>query len=148
MADTLRISPLTRIEGHLDIEVTVDTVENERRVVDGGTAGFDLVDLIASRRKVVVVDAVDLGDEPGTLYRFKADDLEPKAAEPPLSLHAFGFLEALNVSRRLGCAPRSTVVIGIQPKDVSAGLSLSPEIETMLSLLAELALAEIRKNGR
>ena len=36
---TLRISPMTRIEGHLDIEVTVDKVEGKDQVVDAKCSG-------------------------------------------------------------------------------------------------------------
>ena len=40
MGDVLRISPVTRIEGHLDIEVTADTVDNQLQVIDAKAAGM------------------------------------------------------------------------------------------------------------
>ncbi len=39
MAETLKISPMTRIEGHLDIEVSVDKVKGRQRVVDAWCSG-------------------------------------------------------------------------------------------------------------
>jgi hydrogenase large subunit len=39
MATTITIDPLTRIEGHLEIEVTVDTVRGVQQVVDARAAG-------------------------------------------------------------------------------------------------------------
>ena len=39
MATTIRIDPLTRIEGHLSIEVTVDTVNGQQQVVDAASSG-------------------------------------------------------------------------------------------------------------
>jgi hydrogenase large subunit len=39
MATTITIDPVTRIEGHLEIEVTVDDVGGEQRVVDAKSAG-------------------------------------------------------------------------------------------------------------
>ena len=36
---TIKIDPLTRIEGHLDIEVTVEDVNNVRQVVDARSSG-------------------------------------------------------------------------------------------------------------
>jgi len=38
-ATTLKIGPLTRVEGHLDIEVTVDQVGGRLRVIDAKSAG-------------------------------------------------------------------------------------------------------------
>lgn len=39
MATTIKIDPLTRIEGHLEIEVTVDTVLGQQQVVEAKSAG-------------------------------------------------------------------------------------------------------------
>ena len=39
MATTIKIDPLTRIEGHLKIEVTVDAVGGEQQVVDAKSSG-------------------------------------------------------------------------------------------------------------
>jgi len=39
MATKIVIAPLTRVEGHLDVEVTVDTVNGERQVVDARCSG-------------------------------------------------------------------------------------------------------------
>ena len=39
MHEVLNISPITRIEGHLDIEVTVDTVKRQQQVIDAKCSG-------------------------------------------------------------------------------------------------------------
>ena len=39
MATTITIDPVTRIEGHLEVEVTVDTVESQLQVIDAKSAG-------------------------------------------------------------------------------------------------------------
>ena len=39
MATTITIDPVTRIEGHLEIEVTVDTVGGQQQVIDARSAG-------------------------------------------------------------------------------------------------------------
>ena len=39
MAQTLSIGPLTRLEGHLDIQVTVDAVAGQNQVVDAKCSG-------------------------------------------------------------------------------------------------------------
>lgn len=39
MATTLTISPMTRVEGHLDVEVTVDTINGTQQVTDALCAG-------------------------------------------------------------------------------------------------------------
>jgi hydrogenase large subunit len=39
MASTLKIGPLTRVEGHLDVEVTVDTLNGTQQVTDAKCSG-------------------------------------------------------------------------------------------------------------
>jgi hydrogenase maturation protease len=109
---------------------------------DGATAGLDLLDAIAGRRKVIVIDAMqgDLG--PGTVLRLGPEDLASPAG-PGLSLHEVGLLEALAAAGRLGIAPEEVVILGVKPKDCSYGLALSPEIESLLPKVAEAVLAEL-----
>ena len=109
--------------------------------MDGGTSGVDLVDEIADRRKLIVIDAASTDAPPGTVLRFGFDDLLPDG-DQPMSLHEFGLLDTLVTARTLGCLPAEIVIYGVQPQDVSPGLELSPTIATMLPKLLDEILAE------
>ena len=110
-------------------------------VLDGGTSGCNLVDHVADRDAVIVIDAADGGDPPGTITWCDADELIA-AIDTPLSLHEFGLLETLKMARTLGCAPRQTLVLGVQPARIGLGLGLSESIECLIPRLIELVLAE------
>ena len=113
-------------------------------LVDGGTAGADLLDVLAERQKVIVIDAVQADCDPGTVLRFAADELvQPDGVG--MSLHELGLGEALTMTRQLGCAPKDVVVFGIKPKDTGSGLELSEEVEASVPKVVELILAEIDK---
>jgi hydrogenase maturation protease len=111
-------------------------------LLDGGTAGADLIDALADRRKVVVIDAMDLGAEPGAVARLGGDGLAPDPGAP-LSLHQVGLVEALWMARQLGCAPAEVVVLGVQPADLSPGLELTEAVARAVPRLAELVLDEL-----
>ncbi len=115
-----------------------ETVE----LLDGGTSGADLLDHVANRRKVIVVDAVDADAPPGTVLRFSGEDLARREGER-FSLHELGLLEILAMARQLGCAPREVVIIGIQPKEIGPGLELSDEVAAVLPRVLESVRAEI-----
>jgi hydrogenase maturation protease len=113
-------------------------------LVDGGTAGADLLDVLAERQKVIVIDAVQADCEPGSVLRFTVNDLvRPDGVG--MSLHELGLGEALKMTRQLGCEPREVVVFGIKPKDIGCGLELSEEIAASVLRIVELVLAEIAK---
>jgi hydrogenase maturation protease len=111
-------------------------------LIDGGTAGADLLDVLADRCKVIVIDAVEADCEPGTVLRFSADDLT-KPDGVGMSLHELGLGEALTMTRQLGCEPKEVVVFGIKPRDISCGLELSEEISASVPKVVELVLAGI-----
>jgi len=113
-------------------------------LVDGGTAGADLLDVLAERRKIIVIDAVQADCEPGTVLRFTADDLT-RPDGIGISLHEFGLGEALAMTKQLGCAPEDVVVFGIKPRDIRCGLELSEEIAASVPKVIELVLTEITK---
>ena len=111
-------------------------------VLDGGTAGLDLVDFISNRKKLIVIDAVKAGEKPGTIYRLTEEnlDIKPKAI---MSFHEIDFLDALHMSEVMAEKPKETVVIGIEPKDMSNGTELSPEIEERIPRIIEIVMKEI-----
>ena len=74
-------------------------------LLDGGTAGADLLDAISDRRKLIVVDALDADVPPGTIVRMKPEDLAADASGG-ISLHEFGIAETLRMARQLNCGPR------------------------------------------
>lgn len=115
-------------------------------LVDGGTAGADLLDVLAERRKVIVIDAVEAEGEPGTVLRFTADDIV-RPDRVGISLHELGLGEALTMTRGLGCAPEEVIVFGIKPKDVGCGLELSEEIAASVPKVIELVLAEAAESN-
>ena len=111
-------------------------------VLDGGTAGLELVDFIENRRKLIVVDAVKTGDKPGTIYRLIETNLKikPKAI---MSFHEIDFLDALYMSDVMKNKPKEIIVIGVEPKDMSDGVELSPEIEERIPRIIEFVMKEL-----
>lgn len=114
-------------------------------LVDAGTAGADLVDIMADRRKVIVVDAIEAQGAPGTILRLNGEDLLPEPGGL-LSLHQLGLVESLFMAKQLGCAPGEVIVFGIQPGQIRAGLELSPEVASAVPKVIEAVLAEIRQS--
>lgn len=111
-------------------------------VVEGGTLGFDLLGYFEGVEKLVVVDALKGGGEPGSIYKVKPEQLKA-SKDRPLSLHQLGFLEVWEMARLLGFEPE-VVIIGVEPKDLGWGMELSPEVESKLQKVVEVVLEEVR----
>ncbi len=109
---------------------------------DGATAGLDLLDTLAERRKVIAIDAMDADCEPGTVLRLKPENLS-RRRNPAVSLHEIGLLETLAAADLLGIAPRDVVILGVKPFDTGCGLDLSCEIRGLVPRIVELVMTEL-----
>lgn len=116
----------------------------EVELVDGGTAGADLLDVICNHRKVIIVDAVDADVPPGTIVRMKPEEINGNASGG-ISLHELGIVETLQMARLLGCAPKEVVVFGIKAKQNGYGLKLSEKLRKAMPQVIELLLGELNK---
>jgi hydrogenase maturation protease len=114
------------------------------QIIDAGTYP-DFPSLIDDNLdKLIIVDAVKTGDTPGTIYRFSSDDVDIKAALP-VSVHDIGVLDSLKTMALFNKRPKSTVIIGVEPRTIDFGLELSPEIKDKLPKIIDLVLKEIQE---
>lgn len=111
-------------------------------LLEGGTAGIELVHLIKEVDFLIIVDSINAKSEPGSLFRFQPGDLQIFPEEYEVSFHQVGILEVLTLANVLGQAPE-TLIFGVQPKLLEWGMGISPEIEALFPRLAEIVCNEI-----
>src|SRR4030042_1036442 len=61
-----------------------------------------------------------------------------------MSLPEIDFLDALYISDVRKNKPEEVIVIGIEPKDMSDGVDLSPEIEERIPRIIEIVMEELK----
>jgi hydrogenase maturation protease len=113
-------------------------------VVEGGTDGFRLLNVITEADRVIIIDAVKGGAEPGSIYRFDIDEVRNCPPGFRTSVHQIGILEVIDLSGLIGKTPR-TAVIGIEPKSLEMGMELTPEIKSKIPRIIELIFEELKK---
>jgi hydrogenase maturation protease len=111
---------------------------------DGGTGGLSLLSVIETTDYLIVVDSVLVGEPPGTITKFNFEDL-PSGLTRKLSSHEIDMIEVLNVAQALEKRP-PTVIIGIQPKDISS-YSTELTIGEHIPKLVECILTELKSLG-
>lgn len=115
-------------------------------LMDGGNLGMRLMGPLMEADICLVLDAVLGGDEPGTIYRLTGDDLRKSLAFKD-SMHQTDLVDTLISCELAGKRP-DTVVIGIEPQDISSmAVELTPAIAARLPALCDFALKEVRAAG-
>ena len=85
-------------------------------LVDGGTWGIRLLPLLDQADRVLFLDAVDRGAEPGTPFVLQGDEL-PRALCLKLSPHQIDLREVLALAALRGSlAPAGQLIIGVDLK--------------------------------
>jgi hydrogenase maturation protease len=109
-------------------------VPAEVTLLDGGTQGLSLISHISGFSRVLVIDAVNAGEAPGTLLRFEGRALTGLPGKA--TVHQLGFADLMAAMSLLGEAPEEVVVLGIEPVSTEWGAELTqPVQQTFPSLL-------------
>lgn len=103
----------------------------------------DLCERWSAADRVVVVDAVVSGAEPGTVRRVDALG-EPLPTEAgPASTHGLGLKFALDLARTLDRLPGGLVIYGVEAATLEAGAGLSPAVAAAVGGVADAVAREL-----
>ncbi len=119
------------------------------RTLDAGTDLLAVMPDLARADRVILIDAVRAGGEPGTIYRLRLEDLLDAARPegPWRSAHDVSVVSAVRLAEAAGQALPPTVVFGVEPGEVALGEGLTPAVEAALDTLGEKVLAEVNTRG-
>jgi len=96
-------------------------------LVDGGTWGMNLLPVIEAAGKLVLMDAIDAGGEPGTLHVLERARI-PRYLATKISPHQVDLCDVLALAELRGTLPEDTVAIGLQPARVEMSCELSEAV--------------------
>ncbi len=116
------------------------------QVLDGGTLGLELMAYVEAADRLLVVDALDTGAEPGTLGRLEGDEV-PAFLSVKISPHQMGLSDLLATARLRGVYPEEVVLWGVQPAAIDVGLELSPVVAAQVEALVDKAVTELHRWG-
>jgi hydrogenase maturation protease len=101
------------------------------RVVEGAVGGLDLLWEMEQARRVILVDAAEMGESPGTIRVFAPDDVQMLHKTKVASLHEIGLPEVLAFGKLTQVCPE-LLIVGIQPTTVAPGFELSEAVAEAL----------------
>jgi hydrogenase maturation protease len=137
---------------HIAVELQKQNLPANVEVIDGGTAGMDVLLSQAGLDKLVVVDAIRFGKKAGTIYklRFKGEKKNKLTrvfapdSRAEISLHQIGLIDALAAAEKLNCLPKEIVIIGVEPEEISHGLELTQQVKQKIPKIVNAVLEEIK----
>ena len=104
--------------------------------------------VLREHNPVVIFDAVDFGDAPGSLRLVYDDDIPAFVGAHKMSLHQAGLQDVIACAKLLGgCAP-DMLLVGVQPVELEDyGGSLRPAVRARIPRALELASSYLAGHG-
>jgi len=116
-------------------------------LADGGTQGLYLMDLLRDHDPVVIFDAVDFGDRPGTLRLVEDDDIPAFVGAHKMSLHQAGLQDVIACAKLLGGCAANMLLIGVQPVELEDyGGSLRPQVRGRIPEALDIAAGYLARH--
>lgn len=113
-------------------------------LIDAGVVSHRFIPLFHEIDVLIVIDAVEAGDKPGSLFRFSPEELQFKSGHKS-SLHQLSLIDVLQMTELTGKKPE-TVILAVQPKDISSwSVHLSDEIQAVIPRVKELVVEELKR---
>ncbi len=117
-------------------------------LMDGGTQGLYLLPYVQEADCLLVFDAVDYNDPPGSLREVVGDEVPRFMGVKKMSLHQTGFQEVLMAAELTGKLPAELVLIGVQPEELEDfGGSLRGIVKRQMPTALGAALAWLERWG-
>ncbi len=108
--------------------------------------GLDLLGLIEGVDKLLIVDAANLGEPPGTIRTIEGKDLKT-FFDTKLSVHQIGLSDVLSAASLKGVTPPVVSIIGIEPEKVEVGLELSETLAGRFEEIINVILNKLSEWG-
>jgi len=115
---------------------------NNVDLIDGGTDGLTLFEYIKKYQNAIIIDAVEMGHEPGEIKLFTPAEVKLNVVSDTLSTHGFGLKEIIELMQSLE-VKTNLKIIGIQPKSIDYGEGLTSEISTKVEKVKNLVKENI-----
>lgn len=121
------------------------------KLIDGGTLGYGLFDVITSCKNLIVIDTINVRDDPGSLYRFTMRELEFSHNHTPLA-HGVEFPLVLCKTELIDRQPETTFLCIVPQRYDRFEVKMSPVMyqrypdmeRLLLKELAALAVMPVR----
>jgi hydrogenase maturation protease len=115
-------------------------------LLDGGTAGIELLRYIEGRNLLILIDAMRAELAPGTVFKVEGEDVT-KRFMTKISPHQIGLSDLLAACILSDMIPKHMVLFGVEPECLATGIIISAIVESSVEKIISAILEELDKAG-
>lgn len=116
-------------------------------LLDGGTLGQELLAPVMRAARLLLVDCVDFGLNPGAVAVREGPQMPMWLGARKISPHQGSFAEVMALAHLKNSLPEQIILFGMQPENTAFGQPLSAIVRSRLGMLARMCLEQLRDWG-
>ena len=97
-------------------------------IINGGVEGINLLNLFMEYEEILILDAIEIEDEPGSIYHIPSEKLTGYGLNSG-GAHEIGVLQCFDILELMAKPLPKSSVIGIVPAEIDVAIALSKSIE-------------------
>jgi hydrogenase maturation protease len=118
------------------------TFPEEVELIDGGTKGIELLPYLEDCRRLMLIDAVDFREPPGTVKVIEGDKMKA-FLDLKFSVHQIGIPDMLFALDFKGIKPPQMCLVGIQPASLETGTEMTEAVSASFGDLLDAAISRL-----
>jgi len=115
-------------------------------IINGGVEGINLLNLFMGYHYILVLDAIDIDDEAGSIYHIPSKRLTGYGLNSG-GAHEIGVLQCFDILELMGRELPKSTILGIIPKEIDISISLSDTISNRFDEYISTLVEIIKKEG-
>ena len=115
------------------------------RIIDGGTLGLSLLPELEDAAGLIVIDAAEIGEKPGTIRVFEALEMDRQLSGRKRSVHEVAVADLLAAATLTGHAPRERALVAIQPESTDWGLEPTADVISAITDAADAVQSVVER---
>jgi hydrogenase maturation protease len=137
--DAVAVYATRYLESNYDFNPKVD-------IINGGVEGINLLNMFMEYRHIIILDAIEIDDEPGSIYHIPSDKLTGYGLNSG-GAHEIGVLQCFDILELMGREIPKSSVLGIIPQHIDVFIGLSQTITDRFQEYISTLLKILQKEG-
>ena len=122
----------------LQQDAATDETADDIEYLDGGTLSFTLAEPIESCDQLIVVDASEIKDKPGSVRVFEDEAMDRFVSSGnKKSVHEVGLVDVMSIAMLSGSLPKKRALVGIQPDSLDWGSSPTESVQQAIPVACQ-----------
>jgi len=98
-------------------------------ILDGGTIGLSLLPEIEDADAVIIIDASEIGERPGSMRIFRNAEIDQQLSGKKRTVHEVAVSDLFSAAAIRGRCPAERALIAIQPGSTELGLEMTADVQ-------------------